>query len=110
MKKKELVLSRYAKSAVAFLASLIKAKRIEKRMPASELAERMGVSRSLISRLEKGDPACAVGTVFEAAAILGIPLFQSDFRELQAKQAFIGEKLALLPSRAKKIKAIDNDF
>ncbi len=110
MKKKELILSRYAKSAVMLLASLIKAARIQKRMTAEELANRMGVSRSLIHRMEKGDPACAVGTVFEAASILGIPLFQSDYNELQVKQAFLGEKLALLPSRAKKIKAVDDDF
>jgi hypothetical protein len=40
-------------------------------MTAGQLAERAGLSRGLIYRIEKGDLGCAIGAVFEAAAIAG---------------------------------------
>ncbi len=41
-------------------------------MSQTELGERVGVSRYTISCLEKGKPNVAIGTVFEAATIVGI--------------------------------------
>ncbi len=75
------------------------------------LCERAGVSREFLRRLENGDPSCNIGSVFEIAAILGLPLFQSDYNDLTFKAKITEDKLALLPNRAriKKIK-IDNDF
>ncbi len=37
----------------------------------------MGVSRPLVSRIERGYPGTAIGRVFEAAALVGLPLFGS---------------------------------
>lgn len=111
MPRKNIILSRYSEAAVKLLASHIKAVRIQKRMTAEELATRLGVSRSLVHRMESGDPACSIGTVFEAAAILGIPLFHSDLDDLQKQNRLMDEKLALIPARARALKeVIDNDF
>jgi len=66
-------------------------------MTVQELADRTGVSHSLIKRAEKGDPRCGIGPVFEAAAIVGVSLFgmnQSDLRLSVARQK---EILSLLP-------------
>ena len=34
--------------------------------------------RDLAHRIEKGDPGCAIGAVFEVAAIVGVRLFDAD--------------------------------
>lgn len=42
------------------------------RIPASQLAQRAGVSRDTITRLEAGDPGVSLGTVLTVARIFGI--------------------------------------
>ena len=54
---------------MALLASQIKLARKERKMTAQELADRVGISRGLVQRIEKGDPGCQIGAVFEAATI-----------------------------------------
>ena len=57
------------------------------------------------------DPGCAIGSVFEVASILGIPLFNSDYNELSTQNKIIDEKLALLPREVRKKKIeCDDDF
>lgn len=70
--------SRYAEEALRLFGTLIRTARIERRMTAEELAERAGVSRGLIHRLESGHPGSSLGVAFEVAAILGISLFEAD--------------------------------
>lgn len=63
-------ISRHAQDAVTLLAGEIRAAHfLEKRMTVTELAERAGVSRGLVARVEQGDLACSIGTVFEIAAL-----------------------------------------
>ena len=57
--------SRYSRDAVVLLGQLIRRTRIERKLTAAELAERAGLSRGLVQRIEKGDPGCAIGAVFE---------------------------------------------
>jgi transcriptional regulator with XRE-family HTH domain len=100
--------SRYSTEALALLGQMIRAGRIDRKITGEEMASRMGVSRSLLQRIEKGDPGCAIGPVFEAAAIAGVPLFEE---RLGAHRAFAGEILSLLPKYARKPKrAIKDDF
>ena len=61
------------------------------------LAERAGISRGLLARIEKGDPKCELGAGFELAALLGIPLFQSDAAQLRREVQHVADRLALLP-------------
>src|SRR5271155_2365484 len=90
--------SRYSMEALALLGQMIRAERIDRKITGEEMASRMGVSRSLIQRIEKGDPGCAIGAVFEAAAITGVPLFEADRERLEAHRAVTGEMLRLLPN------------
>jgi transcriptional regulator with XRE-family HTH domain len=103
--------SRQASEAVALLAGAIKSARLEKRMTAQELAERAGVSRGLVRRIEAGDLACSIGTVFELAALTGVALFGRDPAELRAKLEDTRKTLHLLPKTARHLKLdVDDDF
>lgn len=101
--------SRYSIEALSLFGQLIRAARIEQRITGEEMASRMGVSRSLIQRIEKGDPGCAIGAVFEAAAIVGVPLFEADRERLGAHRANAGEILRLLPKMARRAKRVVKD-
>ena len=109
--------SRYSLEAIALLGQMIRAGRIELKITGMEMASRMGASRALVQRIEKGDPGCAIGAVFEAAAITGLPLFdtdplsEADKERLGARRAIAGEMLRLLPKAARKSRrTIKDDF
>ncbi|MPR08934.1 helix-turn-helix transcriptional regulator [Microvirga tunisiensis] len=70
--------SRQAAQAIQLLGHLIKVRRLELKITAEDLAARAGISRALLYRIERGDPACSIGAVFEVAAIVGVPLFGDD--------------------------------
>lgn len=103
--------SRYAAEAVSYLGRLIRKGRIERKETAAQLAERAGISRGLLQRIERGDPGCSVGAVFEVAALLGIRLFDLDREALVASNKHAAETLALLPSAARSTrKPVKDDF
>lgn len=89
--------SSYGRDALTLLAQMIRRTRIERGLTVQELADRAGVSRGLIQRIERGDPGCAIGAVFEAAAIVGIRLFDADQSTMATHLAASGATLALLP-------------
>lgn len=102
--------SRYSRNAIILLGQLIRQARIEKKITTKELAERAGISRGLVQRIEKGDPGCTIGAVFEAATIVGVWLFDPDKAAMANTMNVSSKILALLPkaSRAPKIKAHDD--
>jgi transcriptional regulator with XRE-family HTH domain len=103
--------SRYGREAVTVLGQLIRIARIERKLSVAELAERAGVSRDLIQRIEHGDPRCGIGAVFEAAAIVGVPLFEADRSALTGLLTEQDEKLRLLPKSVRKTRtAVKDDF
>lgn len=76
-----------------------------------ELAERLGVSRSTVVAIEQGSPTVALGTVFEAAVIVGIPLVAEDKKELDELASSIAAIARVLPKRGRaKTRAVDDDF
>lgn len=89
-----------AQDALAVLASMIRAARMRRGMTAAELATRTGVSRGVIQRLEAAEPGTAIGTAFEAAVVLGIPLFDTAPERLGTLLDQHREVAALLPRRA----------
>lgn len=93
--------SRYSREAVALLGQLIRQRRIERKMTAGDLAQRADLSRGLVVRIEKGDLRCAIGAVFEAAAIVGVPLFDADQAKLDDKVRATAATLTLLPRSAR---------
>jgi transcriptional regulator with XRE-family HTH domain len=110
-KKENRPYSRYTNEALRLLASNIRATRLERGITVQTLSERAGISRDLLHRMERGDPACSIGVVFEVATILGLKLFQADYNDLRLNNKMIDDKLALLPRRAhtKKV-VIDDNF
>jgi transcriptional regulator with XRE-family HTH domain len=101
--------SRYGREAVAVLGHMIRINRIERKLSVTQLAERAGVSRDMIQRIEKGDPRCGIGIVFEAAAIVGVPLFEADRGQLTMRVDEQEEKLRLLPKSVRTAKTVVKD-
>ncbi|MFN0193524.1 MAG: helix-turn-helix transcriptional regulator [Aestuariivirga sp.] len=91
--------SRYSRDAAALLGQLIKRTRIERRITVEDLAERAGLSRGLVYRIERGDLGCAIGAVFEAAAVVGVRLFDADQLALTGQLSANNAVLTLLPQK-----------
>lgn len=89
--------SRYSLQALTLLGALLRAARIEQKLGLLALAERAGISRDMLRRIEKGDPRCEIGVVFELAAILGVPLFEPELGALHKRSREVADRLALLP-------------
>jgi len=103
--------SRQTSQAAALLGKLIRLGRKQRKLTAQELADRTGVSRGTIQRLEKGDLKVEVGIVFEAASIVGVNLFEADNRAITMQISRADDKIALLPKHVYKAgKGVDDDF
>jgi transcriptional regulator with XRE-family HTH domain len=103
--------SRYSREAAVLLGQLIRLARIGHKLTFEELAERAGMSRGLLHRIEKGDPNCAIGSVFEVAAIVGVRLFDADQPTLAKGVASNEAMLALLPKSVRKsTRPVNDDF
>jgi transcriptional regulator with XRE-family HTH domain len=111
MSKTQRPLSPYAADAVALLGQLIRKARIERKLKAVEVTDRVGISRGLLRRIETGDPGCTIGAVFEVATIVGVPLFEADQPALSKAVETNREIMTLLPKsvRNPRIEA-DDDF
>lgn len=81
------------------LGAQIRLGRIQRRFSQAELAQRVGVSVETMRKIERGDMGVALGSVFEAAAIAGVTLFDSDPDRRRGEVRRIQELLTLLPSR-----------
>lgn len=111
MPKTRRPLSPYATDAVRLLGQLVRKARIEKRMTTTDAAVRSGISRGLLNRIEKGDPTCAIGAAFEAAVVVGVPLFEADQSTLSHTLNVNREVMRLLPrSVRRQRKEVDDDF
>ena len=104
--------SRVAREAAALLGTQIRLARKQRRMTAQDVAERAGISRTTLQKIEKGDLKTEVGLVFEVAAIVGVPLFASNPARTMAERARAEAMLALLPASIRPTAAdrIDDDF
>lgn len=101
--------SRYSQNAVALLGLLIRQARIEHKMTVAQLAERAGVSRGLVQRVEHGEMGSAVGVVFELAALVGVPLFTEDQTLMKVYTSSAEKNLSLLPSAVHHPKKVVKD-
>lgn len=110
--KKERVYSRHTKEAAILLGKHIQLGRKERILTETDLADRAGISRVTLQKIEKGDPKCELGLYFEVATIVGVPLFGEDSSfSLSPSIERINDKLALLPkSIHKKKKEVDDAF
>lgn len=110
--KKERSYSRYTKEAAALLGQHIQLARKQRRLTEADLADRAGISRRTLQKLEKGDLTIAIGFAFEVAALTGVKLFDADSSKLTQDRDRIQDKIALLPKRVRKPQNedVDDDF
>jgi transcriptional regulator with XRE-family HTH domain len=93
--------SRYAEQAALLLGQQVELARRERSWPIRELAERAGVSVNTIRKVESGDMTVAIGTAFDVAALLGVPLFHEDHDRVAIEAELTTARLAVLPRRTR---------
>ena len=109
--KKKRVYSLLAQEAVTLLGKEIKLARMERKWSLDNLAERIGISRVTLQKIESGEMASSIGLVFEAAVLVGVPLFEEDSKSLAKNIHFAQSKIALFPKRTRiQKKEIDDNF
>jgi len=105
------VYSKYAKEAAFLLGQQIRLERKRRQWSEQNLAERAGISRATLQKIEAGEMSPSIGLVFEVAALVGVPLFEQENRALATSIELAQSKIALLPKRIKtRTKAVDDDF
>ncbi len=103
--------SKYAQEAAILMGEQIKLGRKQRKWTEKNLADRAGISRATLQKIEKGEMSCAIGLVFEVATLVGMNLFEQDKLSLSKSIEKTMGNIALLPQRIKvKKKAIDDDF
>lgn len=108
---KQRTYSRYASEAILLMGEQIKLGRKQRRWTEQDLAARAGISRGTLQKIEKGDPGCALGLVFEAAVLVGMELFEQEGPPLTGLAERTRDHLTLLPRRIRPAtKAVDDDF
>lgn len=93
------------------MGQMILLHRKERKMTAQDLADRAGISRTTLYKIEKGDLKCEIGIVFEVAALVGIRLFETDSDTIDSLRERIEDKIALLPKSVRITKRfVDDEF
>ncbi len=105
---------RYSKQTVNALqhyANLLKIARKNRNMTIVELTDKMGVSRTTVDSILKGNPTVSIGYYFEASRILEINLFNQDPSRLEASKKNSDIIDSLLPKRIRnKKEELSSDF
>ncbi len=103
--------SKLTREALRLLGQRIKLARKERRMSEMDLAERIGVARSTLQKIENGDPIVDIGLVFEAAVLTGVPLFAPAATSLAPHLRAVQDRLVLMPACIRKPQGpVKNDF
>ena len=103
--------SRYARQAAELLGLTIRSARIERGITVADVAERAGISRGLVRRVERGEVGSSIGAAFELAAIVGLRLFEAEPTTLTRHLSMERGKLILLPQSVRTgTKKVKDDF
>lgn len=97
------------RQATQLLGSRVRLARRQRRWTGVELAERVGVSPVTIRKVERGDLTVALGTAFEAAALVGVTLFDDDPARRALEIEHVAARLAVLPAAVRRV-TVDDDF
>lgn len=100
--------SPWTRDAISVLGRQITVERRVRQWTQEDLAERAGISYQTLAKIERGATTPAIGTVFEIASLLGIPLVGATE---DSARTLIDARLALLPGRVERPRDDgDNDF
>src|SRR5680860_207462 len=102
--------SRRTAQATELLGAQIRLARRERRCTRQDLADRVGVAKATMLKVERGDPTVRLGVAFEAATLVGVPLFHSDHSRRSLEAGRVEDRLAVLPQRVRKPLKVDDDF
>jgi len=103
--------SKTTQQAIKLLGREIKLARKARGWPETELAERAGIARSTIQRIEQGDASVSLGLAFEVATLVGIKLFDADKDDLRRALKAADERIALLPKHTHyRKRTVEDDF
>jgi transcriptional regulator with XRE-family HTH domain len=96
--------------AAELLGAEIRHARIARRWTVRELAARAGISPATLQKVERGNPSVSLGTAFDAATLVGVPLFYTDGSRL-ADEAARARRPTLLPRAVRRRGGdLDNEF
>ncbi len=76
---------------------MIRNARTQRGITVADVAERAGMSRGLVHRIENGEMGSSIGAAFEVAAIVGLRLFEAEPTTLRRHLSIERDKLTLLP-------------
>lgn len=100
-----------AKAALAHFSALLRVQRKQRNLTLDELADRLGVSTPTVRKILEGSPSVAIGSYFEAARILGVPLFDPNLDRFAVTASKTAEIESLLPKRVRtRQQEIDDHF
>lgn len=99
-----------AVEAARLLGARVRLARRERRWTLQELAERVGVTHVTMHKVERGDLTVGLGVAFEAAAVVGVPLFHEDHSRRSLEAGRVDDRLAVLPQLVRKPTEVDDDF
>lgn len=102
--------NKYVAETTILLGRLIQLGRKQRRWTEQELADRAGISRATLKKIEKGDLKCEIGLVFELASLTGVTLFEAERSRLATGIDLVTAKLALLPKSVRAKREVDDDF
>lgn len=103
------------KEALKEMGELIACARKEKRWTQEELAQRIGINRMTVVRIEKGAPEVAMGWYLTASWLLGLPVLTWQVIGEGRSDTVVGDLLTKLkknlPGSVRRPRTkIDNDF
>jgi transcriptional regulator with XRE-family HTH domain len=103
--------SPYAVDAARLLGEQIRVARRERRWSQRDLAGRAGITPETVGKVERGSLSVALGTAFELATLVGVPLFHEDRAGLAADLDRTRDRSALLPQRVRaRPREVKDDF
>ncbi len=105
-------ITRQAGDAARALGAQVAAARKQRRWSASRLAEQAGINVRTLRKVERGDPTVTLGTAFDVAVLVGVPLFTPRPSELAVLADHLADRAALLGERVVPITddGLDDDF
>ncbi|MDZ7674037.1 MAG: helix-turn-helix transcriptional regulator [Acidimicrobiales bacterium] len=103
--------TRHTSHAAQVLGHQVAAGRRRRRWTIDALANRANVSAPTVRKVEKGDPSVALGTAFDLAVLVGVPLFAEDAAGLAGLAGRLEDRIAVLPRRVDvDDSGLDDDF
>ncbi len=95
--------------AAGLFGAQVRQGRIRRGWTVRELAERAGISTDTVLKVEHGQPSVALGTAFDLAVLVGVPLYYDDRGRLATEATLAAERATLMARRVRPV-AVEPDY